>query len=337
MKFDVYKLRFETPVHFGDIHEDYSVSMKSIHSDTMYSAMLASKVLNECLDSVKGDDLKCSISSLFPFCEVNGRTVFFFPKPLSETFDSITDSKLIKKLKKVRWVDQYYFEKMLNGKITQLDNNLDVQNEFLLQYTPKINGVEIDGFYDNFLNEDKEIEFTISQPVPRVNVSRIGEDATPYYMDRLTFKEGFGLYFFATPGSDLMSILDNLGEEGLGTDRNVGNGIFKCKNKDSLDIKVPDNCSHILSLSVFIPEQSDLINTMVSGDASFEFVRRGGWVTTFPHNSIRKDSVYAFVAGSVFNGVISDKTLPMIKGRIENLQNNMVSHYYTPAKLDNNF
>jgi hypothetical protein len=39
--FLIYKLHFTTPLHLGDARDDYSVSLKSIASDTMYAALTA--------------------------------------------------------------------------------------------------------------------------------------------------------------------------------------------------------------------------------------------------------------------------------------------------------
>ena len=38
-KFTIYKLHFTSPLHIGDARDDYSVSLKTIASDTMYAAL----------------------------------------------------------------------------------------------------------------------------------------------------------------------------------------------------------------------------------------------------------------------------------------------------------
>ncbi|MBQ5457374.1 MAG: hypothetical protein IIT61_01475, partial [Bacteroidales bacterium] len=39
---------------------------------------------------------------------------------------------------------------------------------------------------------------------------------------------------------------------------------------------------------------------MDSKDVAYDFQRRGGWITTPPNNTLRKNVVYAFTPASVF-------------------------------------
>ena len=39
--FSIYKLHFTTPVHLGDMRDDYGISLKAMASDTMYAALIA--------------------------------------------------------------------------------------------------------------------------------------------------------------------------------------------------------------------------------------------------------------------------------------------------------
>jgi CRISPR/Cas system CSM-associated protein Csm4 (group 5 of RAMP superfamily) len=34
---------------------------------------------------------------------------------------------------------------------------------------------------------------------------------------------------------------------------------------------------------------------------AYDFVRRGGWITTYPYITLRKNAIYGFVPGSVFH------------------------------------
>src|SRR5574344_1291763 len=100
--YKIYKLHFTTPVHIGDARDDYSISLKTIASDTMYAALIS------CLAKLgkeisKNGDLGCTISSLFPFYQKdkNSVAVLFFPKPLKQTLPELSDVTKAKSIKNV--------------------------------------------------------------------------------------------------------------------------------------------------------------------------------------------------------------------------------------------
>ena len=290
-KFNIYKLHFTSPLHLGDAREDYGVSLKTIASDTMYAALI-SCLAKLGIEIPNNGDLGCTISSLFPFYQKDkgSDAVLFFPKALKQTLP--TSEKAVeerKKVKKVAWLDAQAFSKMLKGE--QLFDDTTIDN---------IQGVYL---------TDKEIDkdFISSQVSARVSVSRDGqEDATPFYMDRITFKGYSGLYFIAEGNVELLEkALNLLQSEGIGTDRNVGNGYFEYTNC-TLEIDIPNNAEHIIALSSFVPESKAQLQSMLeSDDIAYDFQRRGGWITTSPHNTLRKNVIYAFTAASVFKSQCS--------------------------------
>ena len=290
--FLIYKLHFTTPLHLGDARDDYSVSLKSIASDTMYAALTA------CLAKIGKEippdgDLGFTISSLFPFYQKDkeSQAIFFFPKPFKKInfiLDGLTKPlEKVKDLKKIAWIDLNYFNKVVNNEQIILSHDKVLKNEFLT---------------------DKEIEedFISSQISSRVRVPRdynVEKDATPFYMDKIYFKDFSGLYFIVDGAVNFLdSALDVLQYEGIGTDRNVGNGLFTY-SKAEISLSLPDvsETSYALSLSLFIPESKHQLESMLSGEKiGYDFVRRGGWITTPPFNTYRKNAIYAFTHGSVF-------------------------------------
>lgn len=287
--FNIYKLHFTSPLHLGDAREDYGISLHTIASDSLYAALIS------CLAKLgeeipKDGDLKCTISSLFPFYQkdkADDSAVLFFPKPLKQT---LPPSKKVaeerKKIKKVAWLDASYFTKILRG-----EQLFDEQT---------IGGNAIQGEYMTDAPIDKD--FISSQVSPRVTVSRdFIEDAKPFYMDRVAFKGYSGLFFIADGDVSLLEkALNLLQHEGIGTDRNVGNGYFEYSSKD-IEIDVPDAADFAMSLSSFVPESKKQLQAMLdSDDIAYDFQRRGGWITTPPNNTLRKNVIYAFTVASVF-------------------------------------
>jgi len=281
-KFKVYKLHFTTPLHIGDERDDYSISLKTYQSDAMYAA------LTSCLAKVGREiptngDLGFSISSLYPFYQKDEKSnvAYFFPKLIKQKLPE--NIELNKKIKKVEWVDTSFFEKMINGELQMGDNIVDY----------------IEG---NFMSKPKiEENFISSQVAQRVTVSRnFSKDAEPFYMDRVYFKDNSGLFFIAEGNTNLLEkALNILKYEGIGTDRNIGNGFFKV-SPDEIEINLPKS-EYATNLSMFCPESEVQLNEMLDDKhTSYDFTKRGGWITDAPHNTIRKNTIHMFMPASIF-------------------------------------
>ncbi len=305
--FTVYKLHFTTPVHFGDNRSDYGISLKTIQSDTIYAAV-TSCLAKLGIDIPADGDLGCSISSAFPFYQEKKETapVYFFPKPLRYSLPKLSEITDAKKVKKVAWLDLDYFQKVING-----------ESLFVKEEKADLKAIKDKIFLTSRTLPDK---FISSQVSPRVTVpSRVGdEDAKPFYMDRVYFKDYSGLFFIAQGDCALLEKgLNLLQHEGIGTDRNVGNGYFEY-DKDILKLALPNKSEYVLSLSMFIPESKNQLDAMLCGESvSYDFARRGGWITDSPYNTIRKNVIHQFLPASVFSQVAD--TL-CIKGKIVNLK-----------------
>ncbi|HAG16174.1 MAG TPA: type III-A CRISPR-associated RAMP protein Csm4 [Bacteroidales bacterium] len=284
-KFTVYKLHFTTPLHLGDERDDYSISLKTYQSDAMVAA------LTSCLAKVgqtlpEHGDLGFSISSLFPFYQENkeSKAVYFFPKLLKQKLPKLENLSNAKSIKKVAWLDSMYFEKLINGNIL-FENDQEIKH--------------IHGDFLSSTEIDKD--FISSQVSPRVTVSRDqSEDAKPFYMDRIYFKNYSGLYFLVQNDSKLLEgAMNILKDEGIGTDRNVGNGFFEF-DKDEIEFDLPES-SYATNLSMFCPESEEQLKLMLNSEnVAYDFTKRGGWITTSPHNSIRKNTIHMFLPASVF-------------------------------------
>ena len=296
LKFKVYRLHFTAPLHISDIRDDASISQRTVFSDTLYAA------LTSCLAKVgkipKSGDLGCTISDLFPFYQLTSKDkpVFFLPMPLQTTLPNLTDPADAKKVKKVKWVDAELYGRLLNGE-KFFDKETSCTEMIQAYYLTKVVlPVDSKGSKD----------FICSDVMQRVKVEdRTGEKpALPYYVDRISFKDESGLYFLALGNTALLEeAMQILKMEGIGTDRHVGYGFFDFEKQEDFIINVPDDATHQVSLSVFIPESEDKLKELLSDDkVAYDFTRRGGWVTTHPYNTIRKNAIYAFTSGSVFCG-----------------------------------
>ena len=291
-QFTIYKLHFTSPLHISNSRDDYSVSLQSVNSDTLYAAITSclAKLGKKVPDN---GDLGCTISCLFPFYQKDAQsdTILFLPKPLFSKQPNLKDVADAKKVKKVKWLDPFFFEKAINGE-SLFDQSKDIECIYG-QYASKA------------LVNSKFISSQVSQ---RVSVSRtMKEDAKPFYMDRVIFSDYSGLYFLCEGDTTLIEEGMNILQwEGIGTDRNVGNGFFQYE-KSSLDISLPDNGSHVMALSLFIPESNEQWTEMTNDEKiAYDIERRGGWITSPPNNTIRKNAIYGISAGSVFKKLKDD-------------------------------
>lgn len=310
--FKIYKLHFTAPLHINGQRQDESVSLASIQSDALYAA------LTSCLAKTgyaipDGGDLGFSVSSLFPYYQrgENDEPVYFLPMPLMARQAEVSDPAKIKTLKKVRWIDSKLYGEFLGGK--SLHTNVDeyvshIQESYLTHAT---------------LPEDAEgsREFVRSEVSQRVTLhSRTGkEDAKPYYVGKILFTYNSGLYFIAEGKTELLDkALNILAQEGLGSDRNVGMGFFEY-SVGNITIEHPQKADYMVSLSVFFPESKEQLGKLLDADdVAYEFTRRGGWITTHPSNSLRKNAIYGFLPGSVFHNKEPQGVSEM--GKIVNLQ-----------------
>ncbi|MDD2324117.1 MAG: type III-A CRISPR-associated RAMP protein Csm4 [Candidatus Cloacimonadaceae bacterium] len=304
--FTVYKLHFTSPIHLGDERDDYTRSLRILHSDSFYAALTASLAkagypFEEDFDG----DLGFHTSSLFPFYQKKEETepVYFFPSPkisFQLPQDQIAQHK---KLKKVKYFDLSFFENLAAG---------GVPNESMFK-----------AIQGDFCSEREIPEFMTREMLQRATVPRIpaqdggAKDTETFYTERIRFIGESGLYFLCEGDITLLEkALDILKEEGIGTDRNVGNGYFSYST-DSISIDLPDEGDYAMNLSLYVPEDKDEAGIMLEGKPAYSLIRRGGWITTPPYNTYRKNRVYAFEEGSQFQFKLSECT---VKGKIVDLK-----------------
>lgn len=309
--FKIYKLHFTAPLHISDHHEDDSFSLKTIHSDTMYAA-LTSCLAKTGTDIPSDGDLGCVVSSLFPYYQkdVESKPLYFLPMPFLAHQAELKDVSMAKKVKKVQWVDSSFYGAVLSGEsfFDGTDEYLSYIQEVYLSSKP--------------LPEDANgsREFVCSEVTQRVTLqSRTGEeDAKPYYVDKVIFRDYAGLYFIVEGDTTLLDKgLQILSGEGLGTDRNVGFGFFDFTT-DEISLDIPLDANHQMALSLLIPETEQQLSILMDSDkVAYDFVRRGGWITSYPYTTLRKNAIYAFLPGSVFNKPTNQPCVPL--GKIVNL------------------
>lgn len=290
--FTVFQLHFNSPLHVADRHDAADVSLKTVQSDTLMAALFSCLAKTEDKLPANGD-MGFVTSSLFPYYQKNadGKPVFFLPLPMMAGPIRTSHPSMAKKMKKVRWASADLYGRILCG---ESDVYGPAEGDFSYVHGEYLTNVE--------MTADDE-DFIVSHVMQRVKIEdRTGQDnAMPYFVDRIFFKDHSGLYFLVAGDTERAEkALALLSEEGIGTDRNVGFGNFTY-SKGQISLETPENADHQVALSVLIPEsEKELHELLDSEKVGYDFERRGGWITSFPFNTLRKNAIYAFLPGSVF-------------------------------------
>lgn len=319
-QYNIIKLAFNSPLHLGRGRAEYDKSFEFLHSDTLKSALFVAAIelgfdvtksqndidSNPFLDSF-------SISSAFPYY----RNELFFPRPLSLLNSQLDgfDANDAKKVKKIKWFSQAYFNALLKGETIQINKKANSH----LSKNGKF-------FHPTLFGTKNKPVICNTESVQRVTISRKGyneEDTddnssfAPFYIEQLYFEANAGLFFlfeFKDEASDtlyrpiLNAAIRHLGENGLGNDRSTGNGHFMVdSSQTSITLDLLDNANTQISLSLFCPTQSDIDNIVNhSTNANYQLTRRGGyWANpaSFANSTLRKKSITMFTEGSVFDAI----------------------------------
>ncbi|MDX5347595.1 MAG: type III-A CRISPR-associated RAMP protein Csm4 [Hymenobacteraceae bacterium] len=298
----IYRLQFlNSALHLARGKEGvYDQSQQVLHADTLKSALFACALQLYGQDKINQSFLDAfTLSSAFPFYEEE----YFFPKPMARIprLAGLPDEKQGKKLKKIQFLGKSYFENLLHGRAAEIEAaHIHGSGAYVSKHESILNKVRSAKPEADLVLMESEVQQRLVIP------AGLEEDPTPFYMERMHFGQGAGLYFMLDMHEpEVLSVVESalrlLGDNGLGTDRSVGNGHFTFEAAE-MQLDVPDNATHAMALSLYCPNRDELTEDMLNG-SSYSLVKRGGWLAS-PENpdnlTLRKKSVYMFTEGSVF-------------------------------------
>lgn len=296
------KLKNMTPLHIGTGKENYDFSSSDLHSDTLSAALAAMKMQKQSNADTKAFMESFIISSAYPFIGNH----YFLPKPQGKVNIQVTDAEEYvsrKKLKRIKYIEINLWNDLIAGKELHVQT-AQIKGSFLLE---------------NLSEKDFDIPYK-SQVNQRVTVPRdLDKDAEPFFFEWTYFQENAGLFCLLDVADkekeDILDLFKQLGEVGLGTDKNIGGGKFEIEVAQ-LSISEVNTANAIMLLSLFIPTEKELPRLNLP-NSRYELLQRGGYIAgsqdvMFRH--LRKKSVYMFNIGSVFS-----TTIP-IRGRVIDLR-----------------
>lgn len=294
--YKIIKLHFLSPLHLSKGKEnDYGESEEILHSDTIKSALYVCARQLFGNDEIGDDESffqSFQISSAFPFF----MDELFFPKPMMKIQpfknEEVKEELQAKKHKKVSYLGKSYFEDLINQQRLHLSPNFITPDGKFVSNHPNMQKLE-----GSIFKADVQQRVTIPLDY--------AENPTPYYVDRIYFAKNAGLWF-AFNGDDkvfklVQKALKLLGDSGIGTDRNVGNGQFEA-TFSTMNLSLPSNPNYQMSLSLWCPQKSELTSDILQ-KSSYGLIKRGGYIASpakIEHLTLRKKSVYMFTEGSIF-------------------------------------
>ncbi len=296
MQAEAIKLRFVSPLHLGrGLETDYGKTETVLHSDTLKSALYALGI-QLFPDWEKTPALffdAFSISSCFPFAG----SEYFFPKPFLKRkleFSASSEHLQAKKSKRIDFLSKTVFEKFIKQEIIQIDEKcLSPDGSFV---------------FENSGNSKVIFKTEVQQ---RVTVPAEGSSETnTYYVDRLFINADCGLFFLAqfhneTIRNQVIAVLKLLGDQGVGTDKSVGNGQFifdQQKDVEKLTIETGTSLKRWIALGLYLPEKSSFEKFDLNS-STWQLIKRGGYMggsRDFSFLGIRKKNIFMFSEASVF-------------------------------------
>lgn len=276
MEYTMYRLTFQTAVHFG--RQNLDEGEYTCCADTLFSALcqeafkLGEHVLQRLYHETK--EGKLLFSDTFPYM----KQTYFLPKPIKriESDRREGDSTVKKAFKKLKYIP-----------VDMLDTYL--QGEFDIMNAP---GFDSYGHFEM-----------------KTAVSIRGEVETmPYRIGTYYYNAGNGLYLIVgyqnKDGLALVEeLLKMLSFSGLGGKRTAGFGRFNLIQDDipmELHKRLESQGTQYMSLSVALPTDQELESAM--NDADYLLCRRSGFVASenYAKEQMRKKDLYVFKAGSCF-------------------------------------
>lgn len=307
----LFKLNFErNPVHFGELGIGMEETSDRIHSDTLFSAWISAyarlflkDAVEELLQQFQTQaESPFRLSSTFIYRQVDGENIYYLPRPFKRPINYPKyDFDFAKEYKKLNYLPLKIWQRWYQGEGWHESDTKELEAKVKKEKNQNEKLKEAGTFdYAEAFKKGK---------VPKIAVDRITRATNLYHTAFVQYQENAGLYFlveFHNPEFEntFLTVLNFLGDEGLGGERSSGAGQFKVDTSDNdltpeweKVVKFDKGNFHSL-ISLFW--QESLSNEFLA-NTSYELLRRGGWISASPSGSQRRrKSVQMFAEGSVF-------------------------------------
>lgn len=321
----VYRLTFHSGFHLGARGVNLEESAEHIPSDTLFAALVDAALRlsgdgETFAEPFEDRDPPFLITSAFPFA---GDVRFFpMPVPLDRWFGPETLRKRSKDLKKVRFVSEGLFQRMLDGEpmddwLFPKDGGPDPVRGVALQGGAFwLTAEETRGLPEKMrvppdrLRALHRHRVFVSEPVPRVTLDRITSASNIFHAGRVSFASGCGLWFgvhWRQSGDALQALfrqaLAVLADDGLGGERAVGYGGFRWTEEPmGLALPEPADGSLMWLLSRYHPH-TDELPAALTDSPGYALTAVAGWLRTWEGAAQRRQRLWLVAEGSLVRAV----------------------------------
>ena len=287
--------------HFGQHGLGQEKTSLTMPSDSLFAALVARLVALEGKQAVErftapfcSGDPPFVLSSTFPFAG----QVRFFPPPVrsGQGGSSATSAK---QLKKVKFVSEDLFRQLLAGAalVELYPAAAALQNGAVL-----VSQAELTKLPPAIRQQGKPV--WANEIRPRVTLGRAAQNSTAFATGRVSYAPGCGMWFGvrwlrseAGLPELLATVLRELGDAGLGAERNAGFGA--CQIEPAGELELPQATGKPwLNLSRYLPRPDEL-SALKDPRAAYTLVNVGGWLDSPVLRGQRRRPVNLITAGSV--------------------------------------
>lgn len=279
MRYDLLKLDFSTPVHFGG--GQLNTAEMTFCADRLFSAL--------CIEAMKKD----------------GR------KYLEEIYEAAKTGKLLFSDGLPYIGDTYYIPKP----VARIEHERDESSSVIKKAFKKLSYIpvnKLDDFFGGSIDPEAENEkfAGIGRFGKRylVSVRNGEEDSKPYHVGDFTFNDNCGLYVILGCENDdlyyeISELIEAIGYSGIGGKITSGMGKFSVSAK-----KVPEvmlkafagEHDRYISLSVCMAKNDELEDALKN--AGYVMLKRSGFINSYTYSDTfqKKSDFYCFAAGACF-------------------------------------
>lgn len=325
----VYRLTFRSGLHLGARGVNLEESAEHVPSDTLFAALVDAVLRlsggGEALaEPFARGDPPFLLTSAFPFA---GSVRFFpMPVPLDRWFAPETLRKRSKELKKIRFVSEALFRRMLAGE--RMDDwifpdreDVEPTRGVALQRGTFWLTVEETGGLPDRMQVDPETRKPVTpralrhhsvfkpHQVPRVTLDRVTSASNIFHAGRVAFSPGCGLWFGVRWHRDdsvlrdlFLRALAVLGDDGLGGERTVGYGGFAWTEEGPLTLPDPTDGSLLWLLSRYHPRPAELPAALTESPG-YALTAVAGWLRTWQGAAQRRQRLWLVAEGSLIRAV----------------------------------
>ncbi|NMB54841.1 MAG: type III-A CRISPR-associated RAMP protein Csm4 [Leptolinea sp.] len=288
------------PFHFGRRGLGQEVTAAGFSSDSLFAALVSrladlegAKAIDAFMEPFLNGLSPFVLSSLFP----RAAGIRFFPVPAFRSKGELKTGISHKDMKKVRFLSEKLFKRVIGGEDLAA----------IYPDTCKFQG----GSLLADASEAKEIPSIIwkEEKRPRVTLDRQSQQSTLFFTGEVHFSPGCGLWMAAEIRdasilTRLDSLLNEVGEAGLGADRSAGLGRCSVVRGNDLDLPEPKPDGFMVTLGRFLPKKDEALTFMKEGCA-YKLETIGGWITSPLEMNQRRRIVRMVSEGAVLGSLPS--------------------------------